>query len=74
MTSVLDDFTRKLKSSTLDPLETYKDMAYHYTSIANIDSILPKEGRARLWARFWAVLTGRLCGCSGRSCAAGFRG
>ncbi len=50
MTSVLDDFTRKLKSSTLDPLETYKDMAYHYTSIANIDSILPKEGRARLWA------------------------
>ena len=50
MKSLLDKFVSNLKATTLIPYQPYEGMAYHYTSLHNVNSILLHAGSTRLWA------------------------
>lgn len=43
--SLLDDFIPKLRYSALMPYDPYKGTAYHYTSLGNVNAILPRVDR-----------------------------
>lgn len=50
MKSLLDQFIGKLHATTLNPCQPYYGIAYHYTSLQSINSILLHENVACLWA------------------------
>lgn len=50
MKSLLDKFILNLKVTTLIPYQPYEGMAYHYTSLHNVSSILLHANSTRLWA------------------------
>ena len=50
MKSLLDKFVVNLKATTLVPYQPYEGMAYHYTSLQNINSILLHADSTHLWA------------------------